>query len=101
MVPCDNNLTPIHHSEISISLHDFCFKWNNNLSNYLSLNQTEKISLIAQYHHDFRVIHPFVDGNGRIGRVILKDMVLYLLNKTITFEYDIADYYAAKSNEKP
>lgn len=36
-------------------------------------NQIEKISIeeIVEFHHRFESIHPFQDGNGRIGRLIM------------------------------
>ena len=47
------------------------------LENY---NSKKKISIedIIEFHHDFEAIHPFQDGNGRVGRLImLKECLKY------------------------
>ena len=40
------------------------------LSEYNALDYDNIIKRIARLHLTFEYIHPFVDGNGRIGRVI-------------------------------
>lgn len=41
------------------------------LSDYLSNHEQYFIDNIGQFHTEFEFIHPFVDGNGRIGRVLV------------------------------
>ena len=36
------------------------------------------ISFLAKLHHDFLSIHPFDDGNGRVGRILLNYVLLRL-----------------------
>lgn len=37
----------------------------------------DKITNVALIHYQFETIHPFLDGNGRLGRIII---LLYLIN---------------------
>ena len=52
------------------------------LEKYLNQDGTEPDILIrsALIHYQFETIHPFLDGNGRIGRLLI---ILYLIQKQI------------------
>ena len=55
----------------------------------------ERLEAIARFHHRFVAIHPFLDANGRVARIILEQQVLELLGKRVAQDFlsDPSDYY--------
>lgn len=89
------NIKPIKHSEVLSNIERYCNKWNTNKDKFIKSSAEEKIDTVSKFHHEFQIIHPFIDGNGRIGRILLNDMLEFLLNKKLKKDFKKEEYYLA------
>lgn len=66
------------------------------LENYINDNfEVDDLIKVALIHYQFETIHPFLDGNGRIGRMLI---ILYLVNqKKLKYPCLYISYYLKRN----
>jgi len=70
-------------------IENILISYSSDLSSYF-------VDKIAKFHLDFETIHPFNDGNGRIGRVLMNYQLLHLGFPTIIIRNkEKKEYYKA------
>ena len=75
-------------------LTSLCANWVSSFS--LLRRQDDKLEALAKFHAKFLLIHPFMDGNGRVARSILMQQCLDLFGKAdMGLMNKGAAYYAA------
>jgi len=69
-----------------------------NLEKYIHTEEQDPLVQLAILHAQFEMIHPFLDGNGRIGRILIP---LFLYHKKVLSEpmFYISAYFEAHRDE--
>lgn len=72
-------------------LHELLSKWCADWRSGYAVLQTEdsdsRLAGIVKAYHDFLRIHPFTDGNGRVARALLDQMLRELLDKSLSSSF--------------
>lgn len=81
--------TPLNPFETPVAIENICEEFNKEIAE----NDVDPLILIPIFIHDFLCIHPFLDGNGRMSRLLTTLLLYksgYLVGKYISLEAKIA-----------
>ena len=81
--------TPLSPFETPIAMQELCDEYNRALGEGI----VDPLILIPLFIHDFLCIHPFIDGNGRMSRLLTTLLLCrsgYYVGKYISLEAKIA-----------
>lgn len=94
--------TPCPPSEVSEKMNRYVYELQNDLVENASIKEQDNPDWVklfynlAKHHIEFEKIHPFIDGNGRTGRLILIYEMIYIGLLPVDIRYEErARYYAA------
>lgn len=68
-------------------LRNWCASWREHYSEVLVRDPDSKLDEICRAYYEFLSIHPFTDGNGRMGRVLLDQMYRELLGRALSHSF--------------
>lgn len=85
--PAPANVVPL--------INDYVGWWTSRYPSLVGTDRSVVIRALAELHHRFLCIHPFLDANGRVARVLLDQAARELLNMRIGTELvaDTGAYY--------
>lgn len=100
--------TPPAPEKIESCMHEYIDMVESDIEEMLEIIGSEQIdwpgifNTLSKHHIEFERIHPFVDGNGRVGRLLLTYEMISLGLLPVDIRYEERErYYAAfKSYEK-
>ncbi len=95
--PDNADYIPPPAENIPSLINDLLNWWRKKYMDILYADSDVKIAAIAEFHEKFLSIHPFLDGNGRLVRVISSLQYQDLLGEEIVFESieNVSEYYRA------
>lgn len=82
---------PPDASQVPTMITDLCDRWKVGFGNLNTDN--ERLTAVASFHHEFLVIHPFLDGNGRVARALLLQQCIDLFGRADMSRFDRGALY--------
>jgi hypothetical protein len=84
--------------EVEAALETTIKKWNSWVTQKDQFSKSSRIQLVARFQTYFQAIHPFNDGNGRLGRQLANEQLSYLLDEVVVFSPKTEHFYEAIRN---
>lgn len=75
----------MHASAVPTYMNNMVRHLNEELSKAQKTGEIDPYTVAARYHHQFIMIHPFGDGNGRVSRIILNVLLLKYAHRIALF----------------
>ena len=90
------HIQPPSAREVPALLEQLCESWSQGYSTLARRSVEDRLTALASFHSRFLVIHPFLDGNGRVARGLLMQQCLDLFGRADMSLMDKgASYYKA------
>jgi Fic family protein len=74
-------------------ISDLMETWFDVTSEMMQNTEMSPMEIAWTSHHMFEVIHPFIDGNGRTGRLLLNKILVQLGQDPVIINYSDRYYY--------
>jgi Fic family protein len=85
--------TALYVPPVPEKILEFLFKWER----YINNDEQEVLVQLAIMHAQFEIIHPFIDGNGRMGRILIP-IFLFQKNYLKKPVFYLSEYLEANRN---
>lgn len=95
LTPGTLRYTPPPPENISGQLTQLTDEWNQQFAELSKGSLEQKTEAVARFHHRLVSIHPFLDGNGTLGQLLLSMQWRDLTGKEVLVELKGTEYYAA------
>ena len=83
-------------NEVGAPVGDVAEEMNELISEFSDIGDIDALTAAAYFHAKFENIHPFSDGNGRTGRLLMNYILItHSHPPVIVFEEDRKEYYDA------
>lgn len=91
----DAAFVPPEPSEVPKQLTDLLDGWNLQLTELRNASVSDRLNAIASFHHRLVSIHPFLDGNGILARLLSGRQLRELLAKDAVLVESAPEYISA------